>query len=267
MATGSPCRCTEDYVQQLVTGFEAEGVLLIERWEDENGTHHDMYQIVEAVVRNRQRPSQNKDVERPSRYKEKRKANKGSFSRANQPGKTEKYGRWTMKNSATYHRTNQPLATGRSALTTRTLSRRPPGHSTVGAPGHSAVTTRTLNRQSTAEYPAKHRLLALIFKLGLNLSALILQLRLLAQYAASCAALPRSLVPAVVHEGELQTPQGAYGMRAKGVWVYKSPNNPIAEDAKRRQQQKQRQLQEQRAARAERPVAQLHLLQLPVPEL
>jgi hypothetical protein len=43
-------------------------------------------------------------------------------------------------------------------------------------------------------------------------------------------------------------------MRAKGVIVYRSPKNPIAEEAKRTQQQKQRQLQERRSARAERPV-------------
>jgi hypothetical protein len=42
---------------------------------------------VEAVLREHQRPEQSKEVERPSRYKVKRRANKGSFSHANQPGK------------------------------------------------------------------------------------------------------------------------------------------------------------------------------------
>ena len=79
--------CTEDYISQLVNEFEQEGVLHIERWEDSNGTHHNMYKINEAVVRERQRPEQKKGMKRPPRYKQKRKTNKGSFSHANQPGK------------------------------------------------------------------------------------------------------------------------------------------------------------------------------------
>jgi len=43
-------------------------------------------------------------------------------------------------------------------------------------------------------------------------------------------------------------------MRPKGVVVYRSPVNPIAETAKRNQKQKQLQRQERAAARAARPV-------------
>jgi hypothetical protein len=43
-------------------------------------------------------------------------------------------------------------------------------------------------------------------------------------------------------------------MRPKGVVVYRSPANPIAEAAKRNQKQKQQQRQERAAARAARPV-------------
>jgi hypothetical protein len=42
--------------------------------------------------------------------------------------------------------------------------------------------------------------------------------------------------------------------RPKGVVVYRSPVNPIAEEAKKHQRQLQRQRQEARAARADRPV-------------
>ena len=45
-------------------------------------------EIVEELFDAYQRPSQNKDVERPRRYKEKRKPNAGSFSTKNQPGKS-----------------------------------------------------------------------------------------------------------------------------------------------------------------------------------
>jgi hypothetical protein len=80
--------CTEKYIQELLIEFEKEGVINIDRWDDNNGVHHDMYRIVEDVVRDRQRPEQKKGVERPPRYKVKRGANKGSFSTANQPGRT-----------------------------------------------------------------------------------------------------------------------------------------------------------------------------------
>jgi len=43
-------------------------------------------------------------------------------------------------------------------------------------------------------------------------------------------------------------------MRPKGVVVYRSPKNPIAEKAKKEQRQKQERLAMARAARAERPV-------------
>jgi hypothetical protein len=81
---------TEDYTSELLNEFEDEGVLHIERWEDENGTRHNMYKIEEAVVREHQRPEQKRGMQRPPRYKVKRKANGTSFSHANQPGKNRK---------------------------------------------------------------------------------------------------------------------------------------------------------------------------------
>lgn len=78
---------TEDYTSELLNEFEAEGVLQIQRWVDSNGTKHNMYRIVEAVVREHQRPEQKRGMQRPPRYKVKRKANGTSFSHANQPGK------------------------------------------------------------------------------------------------------------------------------------------------------------------------------------
>jgi single-stranded DNA-binding protein len=78
---------SEDYVQKLLGEFEEEGVLIIDRWTDDNGTNHDMYQVVVDVVKENQRPEQKSHVKRPPYYKVKRGANKGSFSHANQPGK------------------------------------------------------------------------------------------------------------------------------------------------------------------------------------
>ena len=78
---------SEDYVQKLLGEFEEEGVLIIDRWTDDNGTNHDMYQVVVDVVKENQRPEQKRHVKRPPYYKVKRGANKGSFSHANQPGK------------------------------------------------------------------------------------------------------------------------------------------------------------------------------------
>ena len=80
---------TEGYVSQLLNEFETEGVLHIDRWDDDNHTRHSMYQIIEAVVREHQRPEQKIGMQRPPRYKVKRGPNKGSFSHANQPGKNK----------------------------------------------------------------------------------------------------------------------------------------------------------------------------------
>jgi hypothetical protein len=78
---------TEGYVSELLREFEKDGVVHIDRWTDNNGTHHDMYQIIEVVIDEHQRPEQKRGMQRPPRYKVKRTANKGSFSHANQPGK------------------------------------------------------------------------------------------------------------------------------------------------------------------------------------
>jgi hypothetical protein len=76
---------SESQVQRLITRFIKDGVVLPRYWRDENMTLHAEYKVVESVVDAFQRPSQNKDVVRPLRYKVKRQANKGSFSAKNQP--------------------------------------------------------------------------------------------------------------------------------------------------------------------------------------
>jgi hypothetical protein len=78
---------SEDCIQKVIRRLEEDGVLIVERWTDSNGANHNRYQIVEAVVDEHQRLEQSRHVKRPSRYKVKREANKGSFSRQNQPGK------------------------------------------------------------------------------------------------------------------------------------------------------------------------------------
>ena len=77
-------------VRRWIARFREDGVIQYRDWRDENKTLHAEYKVVEAVVDAFQRPSQKKDVERAPRYKEKRKANRGSFTTANQPGRSAK---------------------------------------------------------------------------------------------------------------------------------------------------------------------------------
>jgi hypothetical protein len=76
---------SEPQVCRWIKRFKNDGVIKVRTWQDDNNADHDLYQIVESVVEANQRPSQKWDVERPSRYKKKRGANKGSFSASNQP--------------------------------------------------------------------------------------------------------------------------------------------------------------------------------------
>ena len=78
---------TEGQVHRLIKGFRKDGVILQRDWYDDHGTPHAEYKVVESVVDAFQRPSQDRDVERPKRYKHPRPATKGSFSSTNQPGK------------------------------------------------------------------------------------------------------------------------------------------------------------------------------------
>jgi hypothetical protein len=73
-------------VQRLIRRFEDDGVLLVRRWEDDNHTSHNMYQVIEKVVDARQRPSHKPDTPRGKRYKKER-PTKGWFSSTNQPGR------------------------------------------------------------------------------------------------------------------------------------------------------------------------------------
>lgn len=78
---------SESTVHRLINRFREDGVIFYREWIDDHGTPHAEYKINEKVLDAFQRPSQDRDVERPPRYAERRKANKGSFSYANQPGK------------------------------------------------------------------------------------------------------------------------------------------------------------------------------------
>jgi hypothetical protein len=77
---------TEDHIQRVITMLEKKGVIKKETWNDSNNCPHDRYKVVEVMVDDNQRPAQKRNVQRPARYRVKRGANKGSFSRTNQPG-------------------------------------------------------------------------------------------------------------------------------------------------------------------------------------
>jgi len=79
---------SEDQIGEDVAQFVRDGVVEMDEWTDSNNAKHNRYRIVEAVIDENQRQEQKKTVERPSRYKVKRGPNKGSFSYANQPGKS-----------------------------------------------------------------------------------------------------------------------------------------------------------------------------------
>jgi hypothetical protein len=78
---------SESQIHRLLKEFKEDGVTLTRTWIDDHGTPHTEYKVVESVVDAFQRPSQNREVDRPPRYKVKRAANKGSFSFDNQPSK------------------------------------------------------------------------------------------------------------------------------------------------------------------------------------
>jgi hypothetical protein len=79
--------CSESQINRMVARFEKEGVIRVRHWTDDNNTQHCMYQLIDEMVKFKQRPSQKPDTKRPSRYSVKRGANKGSFSTRNQPQK------------------------------------------------------------------------------------------------------------------------------------------------------------------------------------
>jgi len=76
---------SESTVHRLIKRFRKDGVIFYRDWTDDYGTPHAEYKINEEVLDAFQRPSQDRGVERPPRYKVKRGANKGSFSATNQP--------------------------------------------------------------------------------------------------------------------------------------------------------------------------------------
>jgi Helix-turn-helix domain len=60
---------SESQVQRIIADkFRPDGVILYRDWRDSNNTLHAEYKVVEKVVDAYQRPSQNADVKRPSRY-------------------------------------------------------------------------------------------------------------------------------------------------------------------------------------------------------
>jgi hypothetical protein len=69
--------------------FVKDGVVIPREWTDEYGVAHSEYKVVEEVIDAFQRPA-GKEAQlsaRPKRYREgSRTANKGSFSKSNQPG-------------------------------------------------------------------------------------------------------------------------------------------------------------------------------------
>ena len=79
-------------MRRWIERFQEDGVIQYRDWYDENGTPHAEYKVVESVVDAFQRPAGKEAAiaARPKRYSVARTANKGSFSTANQPGRTAK---------------------------------------------------------------------------------------------------------------------------------------------------------------------------------
>ena len=62
---------TESSIQKYIKNFEDDGAIEVQRWEDSNHVHHDMYRVSEKFVDAHQRPDHKKDTKRPPRYQKK----------------------------------------------------------------------------------------------------------------------------------------------------------------------------------------------------
>jgi DNA-binding MarR family transcriptional regulator len=80
---------TEGRIEKMLKQLEDHGFIRIEKWrDDDTGKLHCRYQVIEEMVdaSQRKRSGDGRRAQRGSRYKEgSRKANKGSFSKTNQP--------------------------------------------------------------------------------------------------------------------------------------------------------------------------------------
>lgn len=77
---------TTDHVNRMLSQLEEDGLIEKEMWEDEVAhSKHCRYRVIETTVEANQRPEWSPTMKRGSRYKVKRGANKGSFTKANQP--------------------------------------------------------------------------------------------------------------------------------------------------------------------------------------
>jgi hypothetical protein len=102
---------SERQVRRHIAQLEEDGVIKVREWTDSNGYPHCEYHVNEDVVQAHQRPD-DKEAPRPKRSGREYRANKGSFSKENQP---------------LSHRTSQPQPRDMSAVGRRTaqpLSRR-----------------------------------------------------------------------------------------------------------------------------------------------
>lgn len=80
---------SESQVNRLLDQFEDDGVIKKRYWHDEYGVLHAEYMIIKDVLIAHQRPNQERDVKRPTRYSKPR-PKKGWFSSVNQPKRTAK---------------------------------------------------------------------------------------------------------------------------------------------------------------------------------
>jgi hypothetical protein len=78
---------TEDHMNTVLRDMETDKAIFMRSWKDSNNADHNQYQVNENRIRETQRPEHKRDVKRPPRYKKERKANKGSFSKTNQPNR------------------------------------------------------------------------------------------------------------------------------------------------------------------------------------
>ena len=82
---------TEDHINGMLKQLEDDGFIRIQGWTDpDTGKLHCRYKVVEEMVDTNQRPSHTRSTPRGERYSQPRKANKGSFSKINQPGRSDR---------------------------------------------------------------------------------------------------------------------------------------------------------------------------------
>ncbi|MGA8733703.1 MAG: hypothetical protein WB558_07255 [Terriglobales bacterium] len=126
---------SERQLRRDIARMEKDGAITVREWTDSNGRPHCEYHVNEDVVQAHKRPD-DKEAPRPKRSSREYKANKGSFSKGNQPLKEHS----SPAENSECHRTSQPPPQDISAVDHR--SSEPLSHRTSQTPATAEMTVK-----------------------------------------------------------------------------------------------------------------------------